>query len=435
MKSRSATSYLVLILVSAAAGTAVWAALHLTAPRRLLFGESKIDPPVVERGFDSERWAEAIQKVKEDRAADPATNVPLEVPPELRHYEDRHWFLATQVAEVKKNNLQTCQDFVDLAGMIQRGELVSVPAVTDDYVLFGVGARADDSAFSRFEDDHNIALYSDSELHDAYRQLDDRLSSLQTVIRSLRSQLTALKSRARTKRSELQKELTQREQELGSISEEKTVLDQVYGQPEKRQKLLRDYDSLQALAKNFGGRAYDITKPIDRQALKGAMLSSLRPQALRVLEEVAAAYHHQFARPLPVSSLIRPEDYQHRLRRFNRAAVIIDTPPHSTGLAFDIDYRYMSIAEQNFLMVELARLKQAGLIEVLRERAANFHVFAFIDGTRPSDDLITASLDEVGGPAPEANDAAKKPEKAKPNKAKKKRQTQTQRKSRARKRR
>jgi hypothetical protein len=26
----------------------------------------------------------------------------------------------------------------------------------------------------------------------------------------------------------------------------------------------------------------------------------------------------------------------------NRNAVLIDTPPHSTGLAFDIDYRYMS---------------------------------------------------------------------------------------------
>jgi len=83
--------------------------------------------------------------------------------------------------------------------------------------------------------------------------------------------------------------------------------------------------------------------------------------------------------------------------------VLIDTPPHSTGLAFDIDYRYLSGAEQNFLMTELARLKDEGRIEVIRERGANYHVFAFIDGTRPSDELITASLEEAAGPEKETN--------------------------------
>ena len=73
----------------------------------------------------------------------------------------------------------------------------------------------------------------------------------------------------------------------------------------------------------------------------------------------------------------------------------IDTPPHSTGLAFDIDYRYMSAAEQTFLMADLARIKREGRIEVIRERNANYHVFAFVNGTRPSDDLITASLDKA----------------------------------------
>ena len=114
-----------------------------------------------------------------------------------------------------------------------------------------------------------------------------------------------------------------------------------------------------------------------------------------MLEEIATAYHDKFARPLPVSSLVRPEQYQHKLNRSNRNAVLIDTPPHTTGLAFDIDYRYMGGAEQTFLMAELARLKNEGRIEVIRERSANFHVFAFIDGHRPSDDLITASLDEA----------------------------------------
>jgi hypothetical protein len=131
------------------------------------------------------------------------------------------------------------------------------------------------------------------------------------------------------------------------------------------------------------------------------------------MKEIAAAYHRQFDRPLPVSSLIRPEQYQRALRRVNRNAVLIDTPPHSTGLAFDIDYRYMSPAEQNFVMNELARLKDEGRIEVLRERSANYHVFVFIDGTRPGDDLIAASLEAAGAPVKEANHATKTAKSAK----------------------
>jgi len=155
--------------------------------------------------------------------------------------------------------------------------------------------------------------------------------------------------------------------------------------------IVHDYQSLQSLAKNFGGRTYDIDKPSDRQAIKLSLLRSMRPQALKVLEEIAASYHQTFDRPLPVSSLVRPEQYQQALHRVNRNAVLIDTPPHSTGLAFDIDYRYMSAAEQSFLMAALARMKDEGRIEVIRERSANYHVFAFIDGVRPSNEVITAS--------------------------------------------
>src|SRR5207249_6679822 len=115
---------------------------------------------------DPDLWARSMERVKEDRGE--TGNVALEVPPELRHYEDRHWFLATQVAEVKKFNVQSVQDFVDLAAMIQRGEMVSVPAVTDTYILFGVGAKADNGAFTRWMADHNVELYDDAELRDAY---------------------------------------------------------------------------------------------------------------------------------------------------------------------------------------------------------------------------------------------------------------------------
>jgi hypothetical protein len=63
------------------------------------------------------------------------------------------------------------------------------------------------------------------------------------------------------------------------------------------------------------------------------------------------------------------------------------------------------------VMAELARMKQAGRIEVLRERTANIHVFVFIDGRRPSDDLVTASLEDVG---PSSKDAEKEEDTVKP---------------------
>jgi len=334
---------LLLFLLCAAACAGVWALVRFTDFRRTRLIQSVTTNSTFMNSSSADAWVRAAEKVKEARTETGGA----ETPPELKHYSERYWFLATQVAEIDKYNVHTCQDFLDLASMIQRGEVISVPFVTDSYVLFGIGQRADDAEFSRFEDDDESTDPQQSDAHDP-------------------------------------------------------------------QKLARDYEALQALAKNFGGRSYDLYNPSDRQALKINMLSSVRPEAFKILEEVAAAYHRQFDRPLPVSSLMRPEQYQHALRRVNRNAVLIDSPPHSTGLAFDIDYRYMSGPEQTFVMTELARLKREGRIEVIRERNANYHVFAFINGIRPPDDLITAALEKAGAPPPEeAHHAAPKPAKVK----------------------
>lgn len=399
-----------LVVGCAAFSVGVWALLRYTLPKRQALGHADYLSSRT-GGRDSDLWKRGVEKVKEDRGD--TGSAAIEIPAELRHYDDRRWFLATQVAEVQKSNVQSCQDFVDLAAMLERGEMVPLPAVTDTYILFGVGGSVDDDVFSRYVDDKNIELYNESELQAAYVRIESARSTLQTEISSLKAQMAALKKGNRSKQREMQKEITARQQELNANEENKALLDRSYGQPDIRQGLLRDYESLQALAKSFGGRSYNLNDPSDREALKVSMLSSLRPQALKILEEIAKAYRDQFDRPLPVSSLVRPEQYQRALRRVNRNAVLIDTPPHSTGLAFDIDYRYMSGAEQTFIMTQLARLKVEGRIEVLRERSANYHVFAFIDGKRPSDELITASLDQAGAPVTETNHAAKAPAKAK----------------------
>lgn len=336
--SRRVVLVLALMIV---AGVAVWAAFRLRATRRNQLVQSLTES--FNPNTASVDWNLAVEQVKAER--DSSLGGALEIPPELKHYEERYWFLATQVAEVEKYKVHTVQDYLDLAGMIERHELVPVPAVTESYILFGIGQRANDEPFEPFDDDNQ-----------------------------------------------------------NTNAEPRVV------PPEA-------YQSLQNLAKNFNGRSYDLNNPADRYALKVNMLSAIRPQALKIIEQVATAYHNQFARPLPVSSLVRPEQYQHSLRRVNRNAVTIDAPPHSTGLAFDIDYRYMSVAEQNFVMRELAQLKNEGRIEVIRERSANYHVFAFINGTRPSDDLVTASLEKAGAPPKEeeAHHTEAKPAKAKAN--------------------
>jgi len=391
--------------LSLGAGLIVWAALHFTAPKLWSSRETTLKALVNPSNFDSDRWQAAIDKVKADRL-DPS-NAALTVPAELQHYQERHWFLAAQVAEVKKQQIQTCQDFVDLAAMLQRDEMVPVPAVTDDYVLMGVGAKADDGPFDIYEDDQPIPLYDEAQLRDEYA----RLESLRASALSSKSSSDWSKSRDHAKSPQQQRSAGK---QTTPLADEKTILDRYYNDPATRERLFADYNSLQALARNFRGRAYDLQNSDDRQSLKMLMLSSLRPEAFKVLQEIAKDYRIQYDRPLPVSSLVRPEQYQHTLRRFNRNATMIDTPPHSTGLAFDIDYRYMSVGEQNYLMADLARLKDAGRIEVIRERNANYHVFAFLEGVRPSDDLIAASLAEAGAVPDEAEDNNKQAAKAAP---------------------
>ena len=398
------------VILSVAGAVAVWAALHFTAPKPTSV-ETATRMSDAGSGFDTDRWREAVEKVKADRIN--PENVALDIPSQLRHYDDRHWFLATQVAEVKKQSIQACQDFIDVAAMLQRGEMVAVPAVTDDYVLFGVGARADDGAFNTYQDDQAIPLYNEAQLRDEYARLDALRGNVAGNAKT-KARADTAKTPDRIKQTDKQKQPAGR-QPSASVNEEQALLDKYYNQPASRQQLFADYELLQSLARSFRGRSYDISSSTDRQAMKIAMLSSLRPQALKVLEEVAKNYRRQYDRPLPVSSLVRPEQYQQTLRRYNRAATTIDTPPHSTGLAFDIDYRYMSAAEQNFLMAELARMKDAGRIEVLRERNANYHVFAFLDGVRPGDDLITASLQDAGAPPPEPENANQPPAKPTPS--------------------
>ncbi|MFN2500059.1 MAG: DUF5715 family protein, partial [Pyrinomonadaceae bacterium] len=212
---------------------------------------------------------------------------------------------------------------------------------------------------------------------------------------SLQQQLARLKRRERLQRAKLQTEIAALEKQLKANREDKIQLDRYYGNADTRQKLFSDYESLQQLGSRLEGTAFEVGDANARRQMKVRMLSSLRPEALKVLEEIAASYHEKFNRPLPVSSLVRPDEYQLDLSKTNPNATRIETPPHSTGLAFDIVYRYMTAAEQSQVMAELARLKDEGRIEVLRENRDHYHVFAFVDGARPHEGFISTALGDV----------------------------------------
>lgn len=332
-------------------------------------------------------WAQGFRKIKEDRGEPVGKQAKIEIPAELKHYSDTRRFLAVQVAESRERNLETPEDFVDLAGMLKRGELVELQSATENYILIGVGGLADKEPFTRYERGKRVALYNEAELTAEYARIDEAVAKIENEISNVKEKEKALKP----------------------LRERKELLDEAYGAPERRAQFLGYNQTIENLAQDFSGRKYDTSEPAARREMKVRMLSSLRPEALKVLEEIAAHYREKFDRPLPLTSLIRPDEYQHALGKVNPNATKIETPPHATGLAFDIFYGYMTAEEQDFVMSYLAGLKDAGRIEVLRENRNHYHVFAFVDGQRPAESFIQESLGKTRAPkSVDEDDAADK---------------------------
>ena len=165
-----------------------------------------------------------------------------------------------------------------------------------------------------------------------------------------------------------------------------------YADPKRRKSMLAEYQQLSALARDFDGETYDLNDSTGRRLLKVRLLSFIRPQARDVLTQIAHEYRQKFDRPLPVSSLVRPVEYQHELAATNANAARGPSPPHSTGLAFDLYYRYMSAAEQEYLMSVIAQLKDEGRVEALRETRDNIHVYVFGNGQPPDEKLIARAI-------------------------------------------
>jgi len=344
-------------------------------------------------------WKEAAIQVEEDRSEPIGGRARVDVPEELKQYANRHEFLGTQVAEFHKQGYKIPQDYGDLVVLIEAGGLVEMPPVGKDYVLFGVGGIADRGPLTRLDTTtgSSIPLYpDDAEVNKATAELAARITQATGEIEALSRQLRSVGRRDRRRAASLRVEISNGKKLIASLSETKSEMDSWYGDPGRRLGLFAEHERIASFASNFEGSSYDITDPEARHEFKLRLLSYIRPAARAVLEEIAGDYDRQFKRPLPVTSMIRTVEYQRELGEVNPNAARNAVPPHTTGLAFDVYYHYMTAAEQDFLMKEIARMKDAGRVEALRETRDHFHIFAFADGRRPPGQLIAESTTEMG---------------------------------------
>jgi hypothetical protein len=337
----------------------------------------------------------ALQRVEEDRGEPMGNKAQVNIPAELKLYKDKRRFLAIQIAEWRQQKYVIPQDFSELAAMEHGAEFTILPALGADYILYGVGLRADDE-LTHYDQKtgKSIPLFRDEAgIEEELGRLDDALKGSETKVLDLKKQLAEAKKGDRNPRTEILRQIASAQKSAAAIKTRKDLISSYYENKEHRQAMVNKYQKLVELSGNFDGLSYDLNDSASRKKFKIHMLSALRPPARAQLEEIAKAYREKFDRPLPVTSLVRTKEYQWQLGEAgNPNAVRIDVPPHTTGLAFDIYTFYMNAAEQQFLMDEIARLKREGRVEALRENRSHIHVFAFADMKPPEERLVKESL-------------------------------------------
>lgn len=363
--------------------------------------ETQVAPPPQVPAPIINRWREAARRVEEDRGEKTGRAARVRVPSQLLHYPDKRRFLAIQVAAWREEDYELPHDEAGLAALIRRGELVEVKPVTDDYVLYGVGANATGDPLTHFDrrTGREVTLYPRWDVFDDARAARRaEIEAQNAVIEEKRAAFrkTTTRTRAgRRRRTALNREVQAGRAQVAAIRRRIATEAAAYDNYEKRRMLVAEWDLLHEQARTFGGREYDLDQPEHRRAFRARLLSFVRPEALEVMIEIARAYREQFGRPLAFTSLVRSEQYQLQLGETNSNATQIAVPPHTTGLAFDIFYRYMTADEQHAIMGLIAGMEAEGRLEALRENRDHFHLFAFAQGRRPPERLIAEALGDV----------------------------------------
>ena len=363
--------------------------------------ESAAAPPPAVAPSEVNPWREAARLVEEDRGQAIGRAARVHVPAELRHYANKKRFLALQVAGWMEKDYPIPADEADLARMIDHGDMVEVPAFGKDHVLYGVGANATDEPLAHFDraTGREIPLYSRYDLfEDAAAEWEAKAEEKKAAAAAATAQAAKTPRAQAKRRRALLAQARQARQEAAALEKRRAQVKAWYDDPSQRALLVEERRVLDDLARRLGKRQYDLDEPPDRRAFRGRLLSFVRPPARDRLMDLAARYHAQFSRPLPITSLVRTEQYQRQLGETNPNATKISVPPHTTGLAYDVYYHYMTGPEQDSLMDMVAQDERAGLVESLRENRDHIHIFAFADGRRPPETLVAEALGVVRRP-------------------------------------
>jgi hypothetical protein len=350
-------------------------------------------------------WKQAALKVEEDRGEAIGRKASVEVPPELKQYKERKRFLSIQVAAWREGGFETPHDFAALVEMIKRGEFVEVPPLGDDYILYGVGLTASDEPLTHYDkaSGKSVTIYAtDADFEADYAQLKDSLAAQDESTKELSKELAQLPKKERARCKVLTEEIAEKGRDAAAVKSRMQLLDSFYRKPARRKILAEEYEVLATFARDFGGRAYDLQDAAARKEFKARLLAYARPASLAMIKEIARDYRAKFDRRMPVTSLVRTDEYQRQLNAVNPNATLIETAPHTTGLAFDIYYHFFTAAEQDFLMTELARLEREGRVEALRELRDHYHVFAFAEGHPPEEKLVREEIGDGAGAAKQA---------------------------------
>ncbi len=346
-------------------------------------------PPSVAETVDP--WKEAVSKVEQDRGEAVGRNATVEIPEQLKHHVDRRRFLAVQTADLQGHVDVISVDFADLVSLIRRHAVVEMKQLGADYILYGVGYSVSGEPFAHYDpatrQDIPLAATEGGVMEEVQRALDAVKESTARLA-YLESERRRAPKRERARRATLLSQVGQARKALASAKAKSKLLAAFSADPKRRKSLVAEYQLLSELARDFEGETYDLNDADARRRLKIRLLSFIRPEARDLLTQIAQNYKERFDRPLPVSSLVRPVQYQQELAGTNANAACGPTPPHSTGLAFDLYYRYMSAAEQEYLMSVVAHLKDEGRVEALREARDNIHVYVFGNGRPPDEKLI-----------------------------------------------
>ncbi|HEX7313910.1 MAG TPA: DUF5715 family protein [Pyrinomonadaceae bacterium] len=382
-------------------------------------------------------YAEAVSKLEEDRGEPTGRKASdVEIPQELRQYSEARRFLAIQGAAAAEAGVHSPHDFAELAGMIEeRRELVEVPRLGRGFVLYGVGLTAT-GALTHYDLKAKkvVPLYANvGEVENEERTLAEERGRLSKALNEMDVRLKELGRKEREARAQLLAETAARRKELTAVSDKEKLLAAYYGKPGAKsrekigERLFAEHAAIARLAGDFGGRSYDVRDTTASKEFQARMLSHVRPVVLALMEELGTTYEEKFGRRLPITSLVRTEEYQRLLRESgNPNAADVAPPPHTTGFAFDVYYRYMTAEEQEFVMGEIARLERAGRVEALRELRDHYHIFVFNEGRPPApesvDKILGKRTKQAQADKPEKPKAAEKKSqpKSKPQPASKK---------------